>query len=147
MTMEGKEIHNHFEKDSNCQVFQGPISNCVFAMPGSTVNMVKKDEPAQHAVNSPKSGSIPNPLNTPQAHNLWDIAKAEGWVDENLQPKISQPKAAILASVMADILRLSPRWQAFEQWWHIDDLANKLSHAQSRNYFADTQKEYERAFA
>jgi len=36
--MEGKEIHNHFEKDSNCQVFNGPVSGCVFAMPGSVVN-------------------------------------------------------------------------------------------------------------
>ena len=30
-------VVNHFEKDSNCQVFNGPISGCVFAMPGSTV--------------------------------------------------------------------------------------------------------------
>lgn len=143
MTMEGKEIHNHFEKDSNCQVFQGPITNCVFAMPGSTVNMVKKDEPAQPAVNSPKSGSIPNPLNTPQAQKLWDIAKAEGWVDENLQPLISQPKAAILASVMADILRLSPRWQAFEELWGINDLATKLSISQNCNYYSSLLKTFE----
>lgn len=31
------EIHNHFAAGSNCQVFNGPISGCVFAMPGSTV--------------------------------------------------------------------------------------------------------------
>lgn len=36
--MDEKVIHNHFEKDSNCQVFQGPISGCVFAMPGSVVH-------------------------------------------------------------------------------------------------------------
>lgn len=40
--MESKEIHNHFEKDSNCQVFQGPITGCVFAMPGSVVRMGKE---------------------------------------------------------------------------------------------------------
>ncbi len=28
---------NHFEAGSNCQVFNGPVSGCVFAMPGSTV--------------------------------------------------------------------------------------------------------------
>lgn len=39
--MESKEIHNHFEKDSNCQVFQGPITGCVFAMPGSVVRLDK----------------------------------------------------------------------------------------------------------
>lgn len=26
------------QKNENCQVFNGPISGCVFAMPGSTVN-------------------------------------------------------------------------------------------------------------
>ena len=32
-----KHIENHFEAGSNCQVFNGPISGCVFAMPGATV--------------------------------------------------------------------------------------------------------------
>lgn len=42
--MEGQEeqkarhIENHFEAGSNCQVFQGNMYGCVFAMPGSTVN-------------------------------------------------------------------------------------------------------------
>lgn len=31
-------VVNHFEAGSNCQVFNGPISGCVFAMPGATVN-------------------------------------------------------------------------------------------------------------
>ena len=37
---EEKRTHvvNHFEAGSNCQVFNGPISGCVFAMPGATVN-------------------------------------------------------------------------------------------------------------
>jgi len=30
-------VVNHFEKDSNCQVFNAPVTGCVFAMPGSTV--------------------------------------------------------------------------------------------------------------
>lgn len=30
-------VINHFEKDSNCQVFNAPVTGCVFAMPGSTV--------------------------------------------------------------------------------------------------------------
>ena len=32
-----REVHNHFAEGSNCQVFNGNISGCVFAMPGSTV--------------------------------------------------------------------------------------------------------------
>lgn len=34
----GGVVHNHFEAGSNCQVFNGNVRNCVFAMPGSTVN-------------------------------------------------------------------------------------------------------------
>lgn len=30
-------ITNHFEAGANCQVFNGPISGCVFAMPGSNI--------------------------------------------------------------------------------------------------------------
>lgn len=30
-------IINHFEAGANCQVFNGPISGCVFAMPGSNI--------------------------------------------------------------------------------------------------------------
>ena len=32
-----KNVVNHFEAGSNCQVFNAPVSGCVFAMPGSTV--------------------------------------------------------------------------------------------------------------
>ena len=42
-----KSVVNHFEAGSNCQVFNGNISGCVFAMPGSTVTP-----------NSP--GTVPN---------------------------------------------------------------------------------------
>ena len=31
------DIHNHFAEGSNCQVFNAPVSGCVFAMPGSQV--------------------------------------------------------------------------------------------------------------
>lgn len=33
-----KNVVNNFEPGSNCQVFNGNISGCVFAMPGATVN-------------------------------------------------------------------------------------------------------------
>lgn len=32
-----KSVVNHFEPGSNCQVFNGNITGCVFAMPGSNV--------------------------------------------------------------------------------------------------------------
>ena len=32
-----KNVVNHFEAGSNCQVFNGTVTGCTFAMPGSTV--------------------------------------------------------------------------------------------------------------
>ena len=38
-----KNVVNHFEAGSNCQVFNGRISGCVFAMPGSAVTLNHED--------------------------------------------------------------------------------------------------------
>ena len=37
MEEEKRHIENHFEAGSNCQVFNGNITGCTFAMPGSNV--------------------------------------------------------------------------------------------------------------
>ena len=47
MEDENKTITNHFEKDSHCQVFNGPVTNCVFAMPGSTVTQQAAPPPPE----------------------------------------------------------------------------------------------------
>lgn len=39
-------VVNHFEKDSNCQVFNGDIRDCVFAMPGSQVTQQAAPKPS-----------------------------------------------------------------------------------------------------
>ena len=38
-----KNIVNHYEAGSNCQVFNGDITGCVFAMPGATVTQQVAD--------------------------------------------------------------------------------------------------------
>ena len=48
-----KNVVNHFEKDSNCQVFNGDIRDCIFAMPGSQVSQ-------QAAPQSPVGNNIEN---------------------------------------------------------------------------------------
>ena len=42
-------VVNHFEAGSNCQVFNGPVSGCVFAMPGSNVTQQAAPAPQQPA--------------------------------------------------------------------------------------------------
>lgn len=41
------DITNHFEAGANCQVFNGPISGCVFAMPGANITQNPVQPPAQ----------------------------------------------------------------------------------------------------
>ena len=42
-------VVNHFEAGSNCQVFNGPVSGCVFAMPGSNVSQQNSPAASQIA--------------------------------------------------------------------------------------------------
>ena len=46
-----KSVVNHYEAGSNCQVFNGDITGCVFAMPGSNVTQqcAEKAEQPQEA--------------------------------------------------------------------------------------------------
>lgn len=43
-----KNVVNHFEAGSNCQVFNGNIMGCVFAMPGSTVSQNQNENQTQN---------------------------------------------------------------------------------------------------
>lgn len=87
----------------------------------------------------------PDVLRTPEAMVLWQTAQENGWVDDRLQPTMSQGKAAILASVIADRLELSPCWPPFERLWGIRDLAVKFSKSHECKYYADAFKEYSSA--
>lgn len=40
-------ITNHFEAGANCQVFNGPISGCVFAMPGANITQTPAQPSAE----------------------------------------------------------------------------------------------------
>lgn len=86
-------------------------------------------------------------LRTERANELWEIAKENGWVDDNLMPKLSDGKAAILASVMAAVLDLpAPIWAQFENFWNKKRLSVSLSKAKNCNYYSSLYKEIERAF-
>ena len=109
-----------------------------------TVTVLPSGEVKATATSEPGTPhkDVPSPLRTEDAMHLWQVARAHGWVDDDLQPLVSQNKAAILASVIADVLRLSPRWRYFEELWGNHDWANKLSAAQNCKYYPDTLKEY-----
>ena len=87
---------------------------------------------------------LPASLATEEAMEMWAKLRKRDLIDEDYQPTMSQKRAAILASVMSDILQLSPRWAAFEQLWGITDLSTKLSQAQNTQYYPQVLQQIEK---
>ena len=123
-----KSVVNHFEAGSNCQVFNGSITGCVFAMPGSTVTQQPAASPTQQAASPTQQAGeplqeeseaaeaeIPEVLATCPA---WQQLQDSGLVDAHGQPTVSRPEAALLADVLARRLGIDNKWKFFERLWH-----------------------------
>ena len=116
-----KSVVNHFEAGSNCQVFNGSITGCVFAMPGSTVTQQPAASPTQQAgeplqeESESEEAEIPEVLATCPA---WQQLQDSGLVDAHGQPTVSRPEAALLADVLARRLGIDNKWKFFERLWH-----------------------------
>ena len=108
-----KSVVNHFAAGSNCQVFNGNITGCVFAMPGATVT--------QHPASVPPPRQAPKEL--PKQYEelttsaAWQQLQEAGLVDADGQPTVSRPEAALLADVLARRLGIANKWKFFEQLW------------------------------
>ena len=125
-----KSVVNHFEAGSNCQVFNGSITGCVFAMPGSTVTQQPAaSQPVTQPAASPtqqageplqeeseaEEAEIPEVLT---ASPVWQQLQDSGLVDVHGQPTVSRPEAALLADVLARRLGIDNKWKFFERLWH-----------------------------
>ena len=87
---------------------------------------------------------IPACLCTEEANDLWEIAKEEDWVDENLQPKgLSRPDAALLAARMAKVLGIDG-WVPFEQLWHRQNMRQDYNKSQYNQKTDEFEKELKR---
>lgn len=102
-----------------------------------------------HTCQGSTERKLPEELDTPEAHVLWERAKAAGYVDENLQPvaKLSQYKISILASEISKALDLDPRWKPFTDFWGVKDLTKKYETSVGFNYKDDFEKEVRRALS
>ena len=114
-----KRIANHFAAGSNCQVFNGNITGCVFAMPGATVT--------QHPANTPPPRQAPKELPEEQYEALttgaaWQQLQEAGLMDADGQPTVSRPETALLADVLARRLGIANKWKFFEQLWHRNNM-------------------------
>ena len=69
-----KNVVNNFEPGSNCQVLNGNISGCVFAMPGATVN---KHVPGTKTPDAPQDDEQPDVIDrlTPMFYGDAENAK------------------------------------------------------------------------
>lgn len=91
---------------------------------------------------------LPEELDTPEAHVLWERVKAAGYVDENLQPvaNLTQKEIAIVAFVISGALDLKPKWMALADFWGVTYLSKKYSEAFGKNSSSgDFEREVRRA--
>lgn len=127
----------------NCDKYYGPTGRATSNKQGKQL-----DEPfGGHTCQGSTERKLPEELDTPEAHVLWERVKAAGYVDENLQPvaKLSQYKISILASEISKALDLDPRWKPFTDFWGIKDLTKKYETSVGFNYKDDFEKEIRRA--
>lgn len=142
-----EKVVNNFAEGSNCQVFNGNISGCVFAMPGSTVTQQAGVATAEVQDAPPTERNVPECLRTEKAATLWQKAQAQGWVDEGWQPLLSRPLSALLADRMAEVLGIASKWKVFEQLWHRKNMRNDYNTALDQQQCDDYMKKIKRIIA
>ncbi len=60
---------------------------------------------------------------------LWQKLKDAGLVDENGQPTVSRPEAALMADILAERLGITNKWKQFGQLWHRNNMRNDYNTA------------------
>ena len=89
--------------------------------------------------NLPRPGrgeGVPTCLATPEARELWRKAQVAGWVDEQLQPRLSRSDAALLAGRMAELLGIEG-WRPFEQLWRRQNMRVDYSKGNGKQSASD----------
>ena len=119
-----KQVVNHFEAGSNCQVFNGNISGCTFAMPGAMVT--QQAAPPMPSEDEQSEGEIPQVL---AESELWQKVRESGLVDERNQPIGPRTEAALLADMIARRLGIENKWKVFEQLWHRNNMRGDYNRA------------------
>lgn len=107
-TNEQKHVVNHFEAGSNCQVFNGNITGCVF----STARRV--DEMTARRIDDDQPSDEEERL---IGSEEWALAISAGLIDEANQPTVSRTEAALLANTIAERLGIKHKWKVFERLW------------------------------
>jgi hypothetical protein len=68
---------------------------------------------------------IANPIPTPDmSHPVWQAAIDKGWLDSDLQPRLSRTQAALVAYYIAEKLHIKQKWKFFENLWNRRNMKN-----------------------
>lgn len=123
-----RKIENHFEAGSNCQVFQGNMYGCTFAMPGSTVNNTVAPPPELNDKVQPLGISS---LNIPE--EVWQRLREAEKVDEEGMPTGSNADKALLAQALREAYGLT-EFAPFERAWGFEPrfLSKQMDKAKGR---------------
>jgi hypothetical protein len=108
-----KSVVNHYEAGSNCQVFNGDITGCVFAMPGATVTQ----QPVMTAPHKRPPQELPEQYEALTTSAPWQRAQEAGLIGADNQPTGTRTEAALLANVLAAKLHIANKWKFFEALW------------------------------
>ena len=128
-------IHNHYEAGSNCQVFNGPVSGCVFAMPGSSV----VQQPAAPETSAERESSHAEARQLMESE-LWQRVCRAGFVDDEGQPLVSRTEAALLANELSERLGIAHKWKLFEALWHRNNMRGDYNKALEQRKSLDFQE-------
>ena len=102
-----KNVVNHFEAGSTCQVFNGNITGCVFAISGKPRLPEKSGEPCVSAA-----------LQTIEAEELMARLVDAEVLKADWQPNgLSGSERGLVARAVCERLDISDTWQVFGQLW------------------------------
>ncbi len=153
-------IINHYEAGANCQVFNGPISGCVFAMPGSTVNQspvqntnlqegCQEKKQASKAEQLSNVSDTDNPLLNEAAMKYWALLNKHGFTsaDHHLMSTTTRKQAMYIAETFAEKLDMKSKWKPFEKLWGIKNLAQEKYDMQEKGSLPLRYDEIDSIFA
>lgn len=70
---------------------------------------------------------LPDVLATEEATGIWEKLREKGFVDEQYQllPETTRKQAMYIADVFSDKIGMRSKWKAFQDLWHINNLAQE----------------------
>ena len=106
---------------------------------GIQINYGNKKEDALAGDNKEGNGyEIPEAL---AASPLWEKVKQAGWVNEDGQPTVSRPEAALMADALAQRIGITNKWKVFESLWHRNNMRGDYNTALNQRKSLEFQDE------